>query len=207
MSSRTGILYLISGPSGSGKTTLCRRLAGEKQAEYAISCTTRSPRPGEVHGSDYFFLSPDEFKAKIAAGEFLEFAEVHGNYYGTLLSEVLSKLQLGSDVVMDIDVQGAALVRDSKNPEIQQALVDLFIMPPTIEELRKRLTGRGTDSEEVIALRMKNSLEEMQHWDQYSYLLQSGSHEDDYAQFLALLKCQRLMIKRLDHSKIKVLQG
>jgi guanylate kinase len=108
---------------------------------------------------------------------------------------------------MDIDVQGAALVRESKNPEIQQALVDLFIMPPTIEELRKRLTGRGTDSEEVIALRMKNSLEEMQHWDQYSYLLQSGSHEDDYAQFLALLKCQRLMIKRLDHSKIKVLQG
>lgn len=204
MSSRTGILYLISGPSGSGKTTLCRRLAAENQAEYAISCTTRQPRPGEVNGSDYFFLSPEEFKTKIAAGEFLEFAEVHGNYYGTLLSEVVSKLQQGSDVVMDIDVQGAALVRDSQNPAIQQALVDLFIMPPTIEELRKRLTGRGTDSEEVIALRMKNSLEEMQHWEKYSYLLQSGSHEDDYAEFLALLKCQRLMIKRLDHSKIAI---
>ncbi|WP_018969310.1 guanylate kinase [Rubritalea marina] len=204
MPSRSGILYLISGPSGSGKTTLCRRLASEQQAEYAISCTTRAPREGESHGVDYYFLSIHEFKSKIEKGEFLEFAEVHGNYYGTLLSEVVTKLESGKDVVMDIDVQGAALVRNSKNPSIKLALVDLFIMPPTVAELRKRLTGRGTDSDEVIELRMNNSLEEMAYKDQYSYLLCSGTHEEDYLQFLALLQSQRLMTSRLDVKTLDV---
>ncbi len=196
MSARTGILYLVSGPSGSGKTTLCRRLSNEGEAIYAISCTTRKPRPGEENGKDYFFLSIPEFQNKIAAGELLEHAEVHGNFYGTLLSEVLNKLEAGVDVVMDIDVQGAALVRESKHPIIQQSLVDIFIMPPNAEELRKRLTGRGTDSAEIIETRMKNSLEEMQHWPNYSFRIVSGSHEEDYAFFKALLHGERLRISR-----------
>ncbi|PQJ29615.1 guanylate kinase [Rubritalea profundi] len=196
MSARTGILYLVSGPSGSGKTTLCRRLSNEDEASYAISCTTRKPRPGEENGKDYFFLSIPEFQNKIATGELLEHAEVHGNFYGTLLSEVLNKLEAGVDVVMDIDVQGAALVRESKHPIIQHSLVDIFIMPPNAEELRKRLTGRGTDSQEIIETRMRNSLDEMEHWPKYSFRIVSGSHEEDYIFFKALLHGERLRISR-----------
>lgn len=197
MSHRTGIIYLVSGPSGSGKTTLCRRLSNEGEASYAISCTTRAPRPGEQHAKDYFFLSIPEFKEKIATGELLEHAEVHGNYYGTLLSEVIEKVEKGIDVVMDIDVQGAAQVRNSRNLTIQNALVDIFIMPPNEEELRKRLTGRGTDSDAVIATRMANSLEEMQHWPKYSFRLLSGTHEVDYTSFKSLLYGERLRLSRL----------
>lgn len=196
MSQRSGILYLVSGPSGSGKTTLCRRLSDEGEASYAISCTTRPPRPGEEHGVDYFFLSIAEFKEKIAAGEFLEYAEVHNNFYGTLTSEVISKLEKGVDVVLDIDVQGAAQVRKTSNPTVKNALVDIFIMPPSEKELHKRLSGRGTDSAEVIATRMKNSLDEMKHWSQYTFRLISGSHEEDYAHFKSLLFGERLRITR-----------
>lgn len=196
MSVRTGILYLVSGPSGSGKTTLCRRLADEGEASYAISCTTRKPRPSEANGKDYFFLSIPEFQQKISDGELLEYAEVYGNYYGTLLSEVLDKLNQGTDVVIDIDVQGAALIRESDNPTIQNALVDIFIMPPNAEELRSRLTGRGTDSHEFIEIRMKNAFEEMQHWPKYSFRIISGSHEEDYTYFKALLHGERLRISR-----------
>ena len=126
----------------------------------------------------------------------LEHAEVHGNFYGTLLSEVLNKLEAGVDVVMDIDVQGAALVRQSAHPIIQQSLVDIFIMPPNPEELRKRLTGRGTDSQDIIETRMRNSLDEMQHWPKYSFRIVSGSHEEDYTFFKALLHGERLRISR-----------
>lgn len=196
MSSRTGILYLVSGPSGSGKTTLCNRLAEEGEAHYAISCTTRQPREGEGHGINYFFLNISEFEQKVAAGEFLEYAQVHNNFYGTLASEVLDKITAGIDVVLDIDVQGAAQVRENNNPMIQQALVDIFIVPPNEVELRKRLTGRGTDSEEVIETRMKNSLDEMKHWKKYSFRIVSGTHEEDYAKFKSLLVAERLRIHR-----------
>ena len=194
---RTGILYLVSGPSGSGKTTLCRRLAEEGEAHYSISCTTRAPRPGEVDGTDYFFLTQDAFSQKVANGEFLEHATVHQNSYGTLISEVLSYLSDGQDVVMDIDVQGAEAVRACDTAGIKLALVDLFVMPPDEDELRKRLTGRGTDSEEVIALRMLNALEEMRHWPDYSYCLVSDTREGDYERFKALLVAERMRVARL----------
>lgn len=197
MPDRTGILLLVSGPSGSGKTTLCRRLAAEGEARYSISCTTRTPRAGETHGRDYHFLAPDEFAQREAAGEFLEHAQVHGNRYGTLKSEVLAHLAAGTDIVMDIDVQGAALVRSCADPAIRAALVDLFVMPPSEAELRARLTGRGTDSDEIIALRMENSLDEMRHWPEYSFRLISGTHEEDYLRFRALLLSERLRVSRL----------
>ncbi len=197
MSKRTGILLLVSGPSGSGKTTLCRRLADENEAHYSISCTTRQARPGEVDGTDYHFLAREDFQQQIEKDEFLEHAEVHTNHYGTLKSEVLDYLVKGVDVVMDIDVQGAALVRSCEDPEIQKALVDLFVMPPSEEELRARLTGRGTDAEDVIALRMRNALEEMQHWPEYSYRLVSATREEDYLNFKSLVLAERLKISRL----------
>ncbi|MDF1713691.1 MAG: guanylate kinase [Akkermansiaceae bacterium] len=197
MTSRTGILLLVSGPSGSGKTTLCRRLADEKEAHYAISCTTRPPREGEVDGRDYHFLSKDDFTARIDGGEFLEHAEVHQNYYGTLKSEVLNHLAAGTDVVMDIDVQGADQVRSCPDTQIKTALIDLFVMPPSEEELLARLTGRGTDAEEVIALRMKNALEEMRHWPEYSYRIISATREEDYLNFKSLILAERLRVSRL----------
>jgi len=200
MSARTGILLLVSGPSGSGKTTLCRRLSGENEAHYSISCTTRSPRPGEVNGRDYHFLTPDEFSRRVAAGEFLEHATVHGNSYGTLQSEVLGYLSNGTDVVMDIDVQGAAQVRACEDPAIRAALVDIFVMPATEEELHARLSGRGTDSAEVIALRMRNALEEIAHQHEYTFHLHSGTHEEDYLRFKALLLAERLRAARHNHS-------
>jgi len=195
--SRTGILLLVSGPSGSGKSTLCRRLAKDGEAEFSISCTTREPRFGETHGREYFFLTKEEFAAKVAAGEFLEHALVHGNHYGTLRSEVLGRLAAGTDVVMDIDVQGASQVRSCGDESIRLALVDLFVMPPDEEELARRLNGRGTDSAEVIALRLKNAIDEMQHWPEYRYRLLSGPHEEDYGKFKALLTGERLRVSRL----------
>ena len=197
MSARTGILLVVSGPSGSGKTTLCRQLADSGEVRYSISCTTRPPRPGEENGKDYHFLSREDFQQRLDASDFLEHALVHGNHYGTLRSEVLGRLAAGVDVVMDIDVQGAAQVRACEDPAIRLALVDLFVMPPDEAELARRLRGRGTDSDEVIALRLHNAIGEMIHWPEYRYRLLSGEPESDYAQFKALLFGERLRVSRL----------
>jgi guanylate kinase len=197
MSQRKGILLVVSGPSGSGKTTLCRRIADEGEARYSISCTTRAPRPGETNGKDYHFLTRDEFSAKRAAGDFLESAEVHGNLYGTLKSEVLEPLDQGIDIVMDLDVQGAAQVRSCEDLNIRSAVVDLFVMPQSESELLARLSGRGTDSVEVIALRMKNALQEIEEWPNYTYRLLSGDKQDDYLNFKALVIAERMRITRL----------
>ncbi|NQW99453.1 guanylate kinase [bacterium] len=197
MSARTGVLLVVSGPSGSGKTTLCRQLADSGEAHYSISCTTRAPRPGEENGKDYHFLAEDAFRQRLAQGDFLEHALVHGNLYGSLKSEVVSYLHAGTDVVMDIDVQGANQVRACEDSDIHRALADLFVMPPSNEELFARLSDRGTDSEETIALRMANALEEMQHWKLYTYLLLSSTREQDYAKFQALVAAERLRASRI----------
>lgn len=197
MSGRSGILFLVSGPSGSGKSTLCRRLAAEGEAVFSVSCTTRPPRPGEEHGIHYHFLTHGEFANRVDGAEFLEHAEVHGNRYGTLKSEVLGRLAAGTDVVMDIDVQGAAQVRRCTDPAVRLALVDLFVMPADERELKSRLTGRGTDSAEVIALRLRNAIEETRHWPEYTYRLLSASHEEDYARFKSLLVAERMRVGRI----------
>lgn len=194
---RTGMLLVVSGPSGSGKTTLCRRLADAGEVSYSTSCTTRAPRAGERDGHDYHFLSREDFEHRIAAGDFIEHAEVHGNFYGSLRSEIIDRLERGEDVVMDIDVQGAAQVRACDDPLIRRAFVDLFVMPPDEQELYARLCGRGTDSPDVIALRMKNALDEMSHWREYSHVLLSSTREDDYARFFALLTAERMRVDRL----------
>ncbi len=191
------MLLVVSGPSGSGKTTLCRRLADAGEAHYSISCTTRHPRSGEIDGLDYHFLARPDFEARLAAGDFIEHAEVHGNFYGSLKSEVLTHLEAGRDVVMDIDVQGAAQIRACDDPVIRRAIVDLFVMPSNETELRNRLSGRGTDSEEVIALRMANALDEMTHWRSYTYLMLSSTREEDYSRFLALVTTERLRTGRM----------
>ena len=194
------MLLVVSGPSGSGKTTLCRRLADAGEVRYSISCTTRVPRPGEVSGRDYYFLTREEFERRLAAGDFLEHAVVHGNLYGTLKAEVLSHLDAGVDVGMDIDVQGAAQVRNCADQEIRRAVVDLFVLPSGADELLERLSGRGTDDAATIELRMANARDEMRHWRQYTYVMISATREEDYARLMALVTAERLRASRFTAS-------
>ncbi len=191
-SSRLGVLMVVSGPSGTGKTTLCRRLCDEGEAIFSISCTTRAPRSGEVHGKDYFFLSEEEFVRRIGKGEFFEHAQVHGRRYGTLRSFVTDNLIRGVDVMMDIDVQGAAQVLACEDETVQRCLVRVFILPPSAPELKLRLAGRGTESTEALELRMGNAIAEMEHWPEYDYALVSDTREADYQRFKSLLTAQRM---------------
>lgn len=192
MNQQSGILLVVSGPSGCGKTTLCRRLTDEShdQVSYSISCTTRRPRTGEVNGVDYHFLSLEDFQSRILTGDFLEWAEVHGNFYGTLKSEVTERLSKGLDVIMDIDVQGAASIRQCKDDAIQKAYVDLFINVPQ-EELRNRLGCRNTDSDEIIAVRLKNALEENEQCPLYQHCFDSSDRETDYSRFKSIVEQER----------------
>lgn len=194
---RLGVLLVVSGPSGSGKTTLCRKLADMGEVVYSVSCTTRAPRPGEVHGRDYFFFSEQEFEEKIAHGEFFEHARVHGNLYGTLKTYVKQNLERGVDVVMDIDIQGAAQVRACDDDLVQRGLVGVFILPPTVESLKERLANRGTEDHEKLSLRLKNALTEIEHWHHYDYALVSGTREHDLDRFRALLLAERMRVGRL----------
>ncbi|MEM7698088.1 MAG: guanylate kinase [Verrucomicrobiota bacterium] len=194
---RQGLLCVVSGPSGSGKTTLCRRFSeSDEGASYAISATTRQPRGGEVDRRDYYFLEREDFEARATRGEFLEFAEVHGNFYGTLKSEVISRIQAGNDVLMDIDVQGANLVRSQDDPMITGSLVDIFILPPSDEELVARLSNRGTETPEQLQLRLNNAREEMRHWPDYSYTIISGEREVDFSRFSSIIEGERCRSSR-----------
>lgn len=194
---RKGILFVISAPSGAGKTTLISSLRQKQDFIYSVSCTTRAPRPGEVHGEDYFFLSQDEFRAHIEAGDFLEYAEVHGRFYGTLKSSVLTHLVNGVDVLIDVDTLGAASIRACKDAFIQDALADVFIMPPGLDELARRLRRRGTESEEQISTRLGNASGEMEKWRDYRYTIISGSMEEDIEKFRAVMRAERYMSRRL----------
>lgn len=194
---RLGILFILSGPSGSGKTTLCKRAERDGLARYAISATTRPPRSGETNGSSYHFLSTEEFQSKIKNNAFLEHASVHGNYYGTLESEVLAHIETGTDLVLDIDVQGADLIRQHSNPIIKKSIVDLFVMPSSASELETRLRERNTDSEKTIQLRIKNALHEMQRWVDYTYVLHSTDRDSDYHTLKAILFAERQKSYRL----------
>ncbi len=181
-----GTLLIVSGPSGSGKTTLCRRAEAAGLTGYSISCTTRAPRPGERQDVDYHFLSRENFDAKVAAGEFLEHATVHGNSYGTLKSDIVNNLLAGRNIVMDIDVQGAASIRACEDPIIRRAYADVYIHVPAAE-LEARLRGRQTDAEEVIQLRLHNAAMEDARKGEYQFELVSADREHDYAGFTALL--------------------
>jgi guanylate kinase len=194
---RVGFLGVVSGPSGSGKTTLCRAARAQEQCYYTISATTRPPRPGEQDGIDYHFLSDEEFRRRVAAGEFLEWAEVYGRCYGTLRSEVVPRLTQGQDVLMDLDVQGAATLRRLTDPIIQRAHFDIFVMPPTFAELAARLEGRQSDSAVVRAQRLAEAEAEMEQHKAYHYTLLSRSKEEDWTAFRAILHAERMATHRL----------
>jgi guanylate kinase len=173
------VLFLVSAPSGAGKTTLCKQLLStHPELVYSVSCTTRPPREGERDGVDYFFMTRETFEAKILNHDFLEHAEVYGNYYGTEISFVTRALTEGKSVLLDVDVQGAekiraALQRPGIDPRLRLAFCDVFVLPPSLQTLKERLVQRGKDSGEVIERRLAQAEAEMRQASEYQFQFQN----------------------------------
>lgn len=193
--SSTPLVVVISAPSGAGKTTLCDNVrAVLPSVSRAVTCTTRKPRDGETDGVDYYYLGENEFRAKVDGGEFLENAVVHGNHYGVLKSELRAKLAEGSDVLLNIDVQGAATIRKAAagDPVLSEALLTVFLCPASLAELEQRLRGRGTDSDEIIAKRLAIARDEMDQAEKFDHTLISQTRESDLEQMLGIIERARL---------------
>jgi len=188
---------VVSAPSGAGKTTLVERIRRTPNLFYSVSCTTRTPRVGEVDGQDYRFLSDADFGERVAKGDFLEHAQVHGDHYGTLREPIVTNLKSGKDVLIDIDTQGAAVIRNCGDPVIRDALADVFIMPPDLEELRRRLLQRGTETAQQIDSRLATAAREMEHWRDYRYTIISGSVEEDLQRFRQIMEAESYLSRRL----------
>ena len=190
---RRGVCFVLSSPSGAGKTTISRKLLEQDDhLVMSVSCTTRAPRPGEVEGEDYFFVSKENFREMMEQDEFLEYAEVFGHFYGTPRSFVEEKLNHGRDVIFDIDWQGTQQLA-SKMPG---DLVSVFILPPSMEELERRLRNRAQDEEEVVRKRMKKASREISHWDEYDYVIINNSLDNSIAGVTKVLDAERLKRSR-----------
>jgi guanylate kinase len=189
------LLIVVSAPSGGGKTTLCEQLlAKHPNMTRAVTCTTREPRKGEVDGEDYYFLDAGSFLKRVQAGNFLEHATVYGNSYGILKSEVLSKLRQGKDVLLNIDVQGAATVREKagEDEELKKALVTVFLTTATFEELEARLKRRGQDSPVAIQKRLSVARQEIGQWKHFDYLLISTTIAEDLRRMEAIVEAEKM---------------
>ncbi|MBD1202615.1 MAG: guanylate kinase [Rhodobacteraceae bacterium] len=187
---RKGLLLILSSPSGAGKSTLTRRLMGwDATMRFSVSATTRAPRPGEEDGREYFFRSRAEFEAMVDADQMLEHAEVFGNRYGTPRGPVEANMREGCDTVFDIDWQGGQQIRNSA---LGRDVVSIFVLPPSIAELDRRLRGRGQDSDEVIAGRMAKSRDEISHWAEYDYVLVNDDLDATFARLTTILEAERL---------------
>ena len=180
-----GKLFILSGPSGAGKGTICKALLAETDLELSVSMTTRNPRAGETDGESYYFVSKEEFLRKIDASGFLEYAEVYGNFYGTPKQPVIDKLSAGTDVILEIDMQGALKVKENYPDG-----VFIFILPPSMSELRKRLTGRGTETAEAIEMRLGETLKELSYIDKYDYCVVNGQLEEAVTRVKAIVTAE-----------------
>jgi guanylate kinase len=184
------LLIILSSPSGAGKSTLARRLMEwDASLEFSVSATTRTPRPGEVDGDHYHFLSEAEFKAMVADGAMLEHAHVFGNFYGSPMAPVAEAIEAGRDVLFDIDWQGAQQIRNSS---LGKHTLSIFILPPSIPELKRRLELRGQDGPDVIARRMQKSWDEISHWDGYDYVLINDDLDASFGRLKTIVTAERL---------------
>lgn len=187
---RRGLLLILSSPSGAGKSTLSKRLmAWDPTIRFSVSATTRAPREGEVHGRDYFFRTREEFQSMVAEGQMLEHAEVFGNFYGSPRGPVEQAMSEGRDTLFDVDWQGGQQIRNSA---LGRDVVSVFILPPSIAELERRLRGRGQDSNEVIAHRMAKSRDEISHWAEYDYVLINHDLERAEEELRTIVMAERL---------------
>ena len=194
LSARRGILFVLSSPSGAGKTTVSRRLLAEDLAfTLSISATTRPPRPGEVEGEDYFFVSQQRFGQMVARREMLEHAHVFGHSYGTPRAPVEAAVQAGRDVLFDVDWQGAQQLRQS---DLGPLVVTLFILPPSIAALEERLRRRAQDSDDVIAGRMAKARDEISHWAEYDYVLINDDLDECYSRIGTIVLAERMRRNR-----------
>lgn len=192
----TGTLYIFSAPSGAGKTSLVKALLDStRYIGVSVSHTTRAPRPGEVDGKDYHFIDREEFQELVNEGAFLESAQVFDNYYGTSQRWVESELEAGRDVILEIDWQGAQQVR-----RLMPDTVTVFIVPPSIQALEERLRGRGQDSDEIIARRMRDARNEVSHYGEYDYLIVNDNFENTVEELRAIIIARR---HRLDAQQIR----
>jgi len=186
---RRGLLLILSSPSGAGKSSLTRRLmAWDPAIRFSVSATTRPPRPGEVDGRDYHFRSRPEFEALIASGAMLEHAEVFGNLYGSPRAPVEAALQVGQDTVFDIDWQGGQQIRQAMRDDV----VSIFVLPPSMAELDRRLRARAQDSAATIAARMAKSRDEISHWAEYDYVLINDGLDAAQDELTAIVRAERL---------------
>ncbi len=187
--SRRGLMLVLSSPSGAGKTTISRELLKrEPNLVMSVSATTRSPRPGEVEGKDYYFKGVGEFEAMIGRGEFLEHARVFDNLYGTPRGPVEAALKAGKDILFDVDWQGTQKLKQSARADVSS----IFILPPSMAELEKRLRGRGQDMEDVVRKRMSRATDEMSHWAEYDYIVVNVDVESSVARAQSILAAERL---------------
>lgn len=180
-----GLLVVVSGPSGAGKGTICKRLTEIINIELSVSMTTRKPRPGEIDGKNYFFVTKEEFLHKIDNKGLLEYATVYGNYYGTPKENVMQKLEEGQDVVLEIDIQGALKIKEACPKGIF-----IFILPPSMTELRKRITGRGSETEDAINLRLGETLKEVSYIDKYDYCVVNNEVDEAVDRVGAIIKAE-----------------
>ena len=190
---KNGILFVISAPSGTGKTTILKKVMARLPGlNFSVSHTTRKPRADEQNGRDYFFVERSMFEQMIAKEQFIEWARVHDNYYGTSIAAVSERLGEGEDIILDIDVQGAAIIRKSKSV----SAVQIFIAPPGQKALEERLRGRNTEDEQTILLRLKNALEEMKAARAYDYLVVNDNLEEAIETLMAIIVAERARVRR-----------
>jgi guanylate kinase len=191
---RRGLMLVMSSPSGAGKTTIAREvLKRDSEIAMSVSATTRAPRPGEQEGKDYFFVTEENYKAMVVAGEFFEHAKVFDNYYGTPRAAVDQELKAGLDVLFDVDWQGTQQLRENARDD----LVSIFVLPPSTDELARRLTERAQDTEDVVSSRMAKAADEMSHYIEYDYIIVNNDLEKSVERVRAVLEAERMKRERV----------
>lgn len=194
-----GLLIVLSGPSGAGKGTICKALLNRQKFWLSVSATTRQPRAGEIPGKSYHYITREQFKNKIKNDDFLEYAEVYGNFYGTPKSAAIEKIENGEDVILEIDIQGALKVKENY-PEG----VFIFILPPSMEELRNRIIGRGSETAESLVTRFKSAYQEVNYVSKYNYAVINDTVEEAVSKIESIISAERC---RVDRMKEKILDS